>query len=188
MNYEIWDEVDKRIQNPVDACQFISDLMEKCNDKTFNSLIEANFTNSPSQIYSAVFAFSNERNKIFDLKAIYLEMNGFDINPDRWYFDLFGYDTVPENDDSLDWLTDWKSPDYPNITLTGLESIQKLYSNYMSKKLYKDEDKKQNEELATLLVMAKFCGLIAESLKNNKTAIHVYATAHDFDIIYHMNP
>ena len=58
----------------------------------------------------------------------------------------------------------------------------------MSNKLYKDKDKADNEELATLLVMAKFCKLIVESLDNKKLDVHVYATAHDFDIIYHKTP
>lgn len=185
MNIEVWHEVGKRIQNPNEACQFVSELMESCKDKMFNGLITTNFTNSPSQIYNSISAFCSECNKVFDLKAIYLELNGFDINPNRWFFDFFGYKAVPQNDDSLDWLAYWQSPDDPSITLTGLESIQKLYSNYMSNKLDKDKDKAYNEELATLLVMAKFCKLIAESLDNKKLDVHVYATAHDFDIIYY---
>jgi hypothetical protein len=185
MNIEVWNEVGNRIQNPNDACQFISTLMEDCKDKTFNGLITAHFTNPPSQIYGSVSAFHSECSKKFSVKAIYLEMNGFDINPDRWYFDLFGYESIPPNDDSFDWLSEWQSPDYPTVTLTGLEPIQDLYAHYISNKLYKDKDKAYNEELATLLVMAKFCKLIAESLDNKSLSVPVYATAHDFDIIYH---
>jgi hypothetical protein len=191
MNIEIWHEVAKRIQDPNEACQFISEAMENCKDKTFSGLITANFTNSPNQIQDSIYAFCSTCRKLFDLKAIYLEMNGFDINPDRWYFDLFGYKTVPpNNDDSLDWLSNWQSPDFPDVTLTGLESVQKLFEQYIevNSKLNLDEqhkDLKYNHELATLMVMAKFCRLIAESLDNSKLAVQVYATAHDFDIIYH---
>src|SRR5215216_3654726 len=127
MNIEVWNEVGNRIQNPNDACQFISTLMVSCEDKTFNDLITADFTNPPSQIYGAICAFHSESNKIFDVKAVYLEMNGFGINPNRWYFDFFGYESTPPNDDSLDWLSHWQSPDYPTITLTGLEP----YKNFM---------------------------------------------------------
>jgi hypothetical protein len=112
-------------------------------------------------------------------------MNGFDINPKRWFFDLFGYNTFHQGEDSLDWLAYWQSPEFPEVTLTGLESIQQLYDVYINNKLYKDEDKAYNEELATLLVMAKFCKLIDKSLENQKLAIHVLATAHDFDMMYH---
>lgn len=185
MNFEIWDKVDKRIQKPNEACQFINNLMENCKDKTFNGLISLNFTNSVYQIQNSIAKFCSECNKTFNLKAIYLEMNGFDINPDRWYFDLFGYGTLPPDDESLDWLSDWQSTEFPDVTLTGLESIQNLFDSYIKNKLYKDDDKAHNEDLATLLVMAKFCKLIDESLKNQKLAVHVYATAHDFDIIYH---
>ena len=185
MDFEIWDEVDKRIQEPNEACQFISNLMEGCKDKTFNGLIPLNFTNPVSQIRNSIVTFCSECNKKFNLKAIYLEMNGFDINPDRWYFDLFGYESLPQDDESLDWLSDWQSPEFPDVTLTGLESIQNLFDGYIKNKLYKDDNKAHNKDLATLIVMAKFCKLIHESLENEELSIHVYATAHDFDIIYH---
>jgi len=185
MNVEIWNEVDKRIQNPDEACDFIIELMKGCEDKTFNSLIELDFTNSRDQIQNSISTFYSECNKLFDVKAIYLEMNGFDINPNRWFFDFFGYANLPQDGDSLDWLAYWQSPDYPSMTLSGLESIQSLYFNYVTKKLYKDDDKKFNEELATLLVMAKFCKLIAESTNDMNLGVDIYATAHDFDIIYH---
>jgi len=185
MNIDIWNEVDKRIQKPDEACQFISELMENCKDKTFNSLLKVNFANTPSEIQDVINSFISECNKTFDLEAIYLEMNGFDINPKRWFFDLFGYKHFRKDEDSLDWLAYWQSPDFPEVTLTGLESIQKLYNDYRKNKLYEDDDKAYNHELATLLVMAKFCQLIDRSLENQKLAIHVLATAHDFDIIYH---
>ena len=185
MNIDVWNEVGNRIQNPNDACQFISALMEECIDQTFNRLITAHFTNPPSQIYDSIIAFHADCSKRFTVKAIYLEMNGFEINPDRWYFDLFGYKSAPPNDDSFDWISEWQSPDSPTVTLTGLESIQELFATYIGNKLYQDKNKAYNEELATLLVMAKFCRLISGSLKNNKLGVPVYATAHDFDLIYH---
>lgn len=190
MNIDIWNDVANRIQKPNEACQFISKAMENCKDKTFNGLVTAHFTNSPSQIRDVVSTFCSECNKLFPLKVIYLEMNGFDINPNRWYFDLFGYRKSPPNDDSLDWLTHWQSPRFPNVTLTGLESIQKLYALYMKEnsKSKVDKDLKYNRELATLLVMTKFCELIDDTLDATQLGIDVYATAHDFDIVYHQNP
>jgi hypothetical protein len=190
MNIEVWHEVAERIQNPDEACHFISKAMENCKNKTFNGLITANFTNSPSQIQDSILVFCSECRKIFDVKAIYLEMNGFDINPDRWYFDLFGYNTVSEDYSDLDWLSDWQSPDFPDVTLTGLESIQKLFEQYEAENSdlnldEQDKDLEYNRELAILMVMAKFCKLIAESLDNKRLNVQVYATAHDFDIVYH---
>jgi len=190
MNIEIWNEVDKRIQNPNKACQYIGELMEECKDKTFNGLLTANFTNLPSQIQNSISVFSSVCKKKFNLKAIYLEMNGFDINPNRWFFDSFGYNTISEDETYLDWLSDWQSPDFPDVTLTGLESIQKLYKQYREENANLNLDKRNkdldyNHELATLMVMAKFCKLIDESIHNQKLNFHVYATAHDFDIIYH---
>lgn len=189
-HYEIWHEVAARIQVPIVACAFISELMQHCRNKTFNGLMRADFTNSTDEIRAAVAVFCAECNKTFNLQAIYLEMNGFDINPARWYFDLFGYQSLPESNQSLDWLCDWQSPHYPSITLMGLESIQSLYQECEENPLQwnldtQDKDLAYNRELATLLVMAKFCKLIDESLGDRSLGIDVWATAHDFDIIYH---
>ncbi len=182
----LWHEVAKRIQNPNEAGSFIGHWMERCKDRTFNGLITADFSNPASQIQDSVAAFCNACRKTFDLKAIYLEMNGFDINPDRWYFDFFGYDSIHEDD--IDWLCNWQSAYYPGVTLTGLEATQALYASYMEKEFYVDKEKKENERLANLMVMAKFCKLIDESLDVDLLKVHVYATAHEFDIIFHKAP
>ena len=42
----------------------------------------------------------------FDVRAVYLEMNRFDINYDRWYFDLFAYTEYSADPEDLDWLSD----------------------------------------------------------------------------------
>ncbi len=160
--------------------------MERCKDKTFNGLITADFSNPASQIQDSVAAFCKACRGTFDLKAIYLEMNGFDINPNRWCFDFLGYHSVHQ--DNIDWLCNWQSSSYPDVTLTGLEAIQALYARYMEKELYAEREKKENERLATLMVMAKFCRLIDNSLDMNSLNVRVYATAHEFDIIFHKAP
>ena len=192
MNVEIWIEVGKRISNPNKACKFIAELMENCNDKTFNSLIATDFSNPPKEVRKQIETFIFKCNKGFETKAVYLEMNGFDINPDRWFFDFFGYDKLPDNFDDIYWLSDYQSPVFPDVTLVGLESIQKLFEVYQEETghLYltsepRNKDLDYNHELATLMVMVKFCKLIDESIETSIPDVHVFATAHDFDIVYH---
>lgn len=76
MKVNVCKEVDKRIQRPIEACEYISCLMEDCQDKTFNELIKADFTNPPNQVRSVICDFYYSCEKLFDVKAIYLEMNG----------------------------------------------------------------------------------------------------------------
>ena len=50
-------------------------------------------------------------------------MSGFDINPNRWYCDLFAY-TADGGYGGFDWLSDWQSEPAEEYTITGLESLQ----------------------------------------------------------------
>jgi hypothetical protein len=95
-----------------------------------------------------------------NVAAMYFEMNGFTINPDRWYFDGFAYETVGDIWE-LDWLAHWDADtDDDQFTLTGMESVQEAFAS-----CYCDEDQplsvKMAAELANHLVNARFMQLIA---------------------------
>jgi hypothetical protein len=49
----------------------------------------------------------------YPIGAAYAEMNGFDINPDRWFFDLFAYERHG-GPAYYDWLPEWRSESYDN--------------------------------------------------------------------------
>ena len=121
------------------------------------------------------------------MESVYLEMNGFDINPDWWYFDLFAYDRHHENSEDLDWLSDWNSDVWPQLALTGLEKVQEDFAWYTGQgtKGYEDPEAEQAFEFAHLLVMCKFVKLIEACVKTGEIQknVPILATAHDFDII-----
>ena len=43
--------------------------------------------------------FIKQESKRFSIKAVYTETNGFDINPDKWFFDLFAFDFYGGHED-----------------------------------------------------------------------------------------
>jgi len=147
----------------------------------FKTLIGRRFTNSSRSILSAINDFIDECGKQFDVQAVYLEMNGFDINCDRWYFDFFGYTDYHDDPDDLDWLADWQSEYYPDVTLTGLENIQRDFESWNEDH---DSNDKGAQEIAVLLVMARFVELVDSALHAGPLTkpVPVLATAHDFDI------
>jgi hypothetical protein len=112
-------------------------------------------------------------------------MNGFDINPDRWYFDTFGYTKYSADANDLDWLCEWQSSEWPQVTLTGLEPVQKDFEWYHAKHIWENKEFERAHELAVLLVMCKFVSLIERALASGprSKAIPVLATAHDFEIL-----
>ena len=120
---------------------------------------------------------------------MYLEMNGFTINPDRWYFDGFAYETAG-NTRELEWLAHWDADtENDQFTLTGMELVQEAFARH-----YCDENQplsvKMAAELADHLVNARFMQLIAAAHENAKRkckaldGLPILATAHDWDRVH----
>jgi hypothetical protein len=122
------------------------------------------------------------------LAAIYLEMNGFAINPKQWYCDFFGYKKAGEIWD-LDWLSAWDAESQEGFALQGMESVQKAFAELFS-------DGKQPlgvklaEEIAEHLVTARFMELVAAAHKVAKRrysgvkGLPILATAHGWDTVH----
>ncbi len=115
---------------------------------------------------------------------MYTETNGFDINPDLWYFEMSSYNNYGGHENH-DWLAYHKGRSDDQITLTGMESLQKVY----------DSDALQDESASdliyhvSLLVVLKFQHLIQKSLSLlPKLNVPVLATGHDYDFIYEYDP
>lgn len=122
------------------------------------------------------------------LAAIYLEMNGFTINPMQWHCDLFGYKKAGDIWE-LDWLSAWDAEREDCFVLRGMESVQEAFAE-----LFLDEKQplgvKLAEELAEHLVTARFMELVAAAHKAAKRrypavkGLPVLATAHDWDTVH----
>jgi hypothetical protein len=147
--------------------------------------VQKHFTNSPERILSDINRFIGACSKKFAIKAVYLEMNGFDINPDRWYFDSFGYAKYGSDPQNSEWLCYWQSANWPQITLNGLEAVQADFEWYHAKEIWHDKKFERAYELAVLLVMCKFVSLIESALGSGarKKPIPVLASAHDMFIV-----
>jgi hypothetical protein len=187
MNIELWQKINSYVvNNQIDeAIKDLESSLASVESDRFKSLIGSEFKNSDIEIANEISKFISACEETFEVKSIYLEMNGFDINPDRWYFDLFAYDKYEEDEDELDWLSEWNSESWPEVTLIGLEEAQKDYNWYSNKSGYKDSMAQEAEGYAMLLVMVKFAYLIQKAIKTGKIEkqIPILATAHDFDII-----
>ena len=192
MDLDLWTPIGRRFRESdvSGAVKFLEERLAQANVSRFKGLLGKRFTNEPRAILSAINEFIVAAGSEFDLKAVYLEMNGFDINPDRWFFDFFGFDHYTDDRDDVDWLCEWNPVDWPEVTLTGLESVQADFAWYMNEEMYNDEKFERAEEVAVLLVMCKFVSLIEGALASGARAkpIPVFATAHDFDIVGRFEP
>ena len=124
----------------------------------------------------------------FPVQAIYVEMNGFDINPDGWHCDGFAFKTAGDQWD-IDWLALWDAQSATSFELTGMEPVQTAYSVYgPSPKRTLLEDLVL--ELTDHLVNARFMQLIAAAHESAKRAcpslagLPVFSTAHDWSTVH----
>jgi hypothetical protein len=187
MEMKLWKAVDRCFgkSDVGGAIDFLEERLAKEQVARFKGLLGKGFSNSPRSILSAINKFINACSKQFALKAVYLEMNGFDINPDRWYFDSFGYATYGADPQDLEWLCEWQSPAWPQVTLKGFAPVQKDFEWYHANEVWEDKKYERAYDLAVLLVMCKYVSLIELALAAGPRSkpIPVLATAHDFDVL-----
>jgi hypothetical protein len=159
----------------------IATTLESLPKSPFQIATGLSFSNMPRAVAAYCDAFFQREAKRFPIAAAYAEMNGFDVNPQRWHFSLFAFAEYGGHTD-YDWLADWQSEDDEKpLTLTGLERLQKVYAGPALKK----PEFRDAAQLTSLLVVVKFQELI------NRAAEHMQhrhfpllATAHDYDFIF----
>ena len=174
-----------------DALDYLRSCFEKIDCRSYDIALSLRFTNDADTINRQIDHFIDQCQKDFDLKAVYLEMNGFYINPDLWYFDYFGYDYC-EDEPKLDsWLAEWESKSFPPTTLAGFESLQRLYERkefgLESEDNHDGDDDKAASlarEMSDLWVLLSFMKLIDDACKarKQKRCIPLLFTAHDYDM------
>jgi hypothetical protein len=164
------------LRNDYEQCErIVSSALELYPKSPFHKVLELEFSNSVDDVAENFNEFFKQESARLNVAAIYTETNGFDINPNRWFFDLFAY-KIDGGLDDPDWLSDWQSKSWPSMTLIGMEDLQAVYA---SEKLGEDY-----VYLASLLVVVKFQKLIFNARPKMQIGnIPVYSTGHDYDFI-----
>lgn len=165
----------------LDGCiRTVSEAIANHSDSPFHKVLNLSFTNSPVAVANHFDAFIAENEKLFEIKAIYTETNGFDINPWEWYFDLFAYKAYGGHQD-YDWLAYMDSTHFEPMVLTGMEELQAVYAS----KAFRNTEYEPVKGLCSLLVVLMFQSLIAHSAPYMKRlACPLLVTAHDYEFIY----
>jgi hypothetical protein len=150
----------------------------------FHIVLDLAIANAPRDVAAYCDDIFRRESKRFKIGAAYAEMNGFDINPDGWFFEMFAFEGYGGHKD-LDWLSDWRSGNYAPFTITGLEPLQKAYAS----PAFQDEHLRDAITTTDLLVVVKFQELIQRSAPLMKgLRFPLLATAHDFDFKSEVRP
>ncbi len=120
--------------------------------------------------------------------AYYCEMNGFTINYDRWFIDLFSFENYRMTD--WEWLSDFYDSTATDFTIIGFEDIQKVFKDVHENNRFDEPNINKAYEVCELLVILRLQELFKETYKTNKdnlSIIPMFVTAHDYDLIYRVN-
>lgn len=178
MYYELVDRLAPMIRRgELGACeQCVREAFDLVPHSPFHTARQAAFSNDPNEVATYCDRFLQGQAGQFNVAAVYLEMNGFEINTDRWYFDLFAFAKYGGHED-YDWLCDWQSEQVDGVTLRGMEALQEVFANN-----YGDKGKafRDAADLASLMVALKFQQLIGRAVEAMETlSCPLLAAAHD---------
>ena len=161
----------------------------------FKAAAASSFSNPPAQVSQWLQSMSLALSQQTELAFIYVEMNGFDINYDRWFCDAMGYSRSIEipnpmvgstDVDVLDELSNvdahlhWKQA----LTLSGMEQMQEAF-RWFYEDTGADRRHEAETELAILLVQCRFLILMREAVGVRQLSPHVpvAAATHDSDLV-----
>ena len=194
MNFTLAAKLNEHIQRDdiETAIQIAEAELTKIPQTDFHQLIVMNLLHLESQLSAYISNFyasiklKYTLNFTKKLKALYCEMNGFTINYDRWFIDLFSYSAIGQDD--YDWLADFEYQTSEDFTITGLENVQKVFEDVYKNQKYKIPEIKQAHDVAELLIILRLQELFKETYKNANgkkwSKFPIFVTAHDYDLIY----
>lgn len=120
-----------------------------------------------------------------EIKALYIEMNSFTTQYQRWFLHVLAYESLYDRD-NLDWLTDFSGESEKSLTITGYEALQEANEKYMQSEGYRDDGLRQACELQEFLVILRVQELVKHTVTANKgklawAALPVFVSAHDYE-------
>jgi hypothetical protein len=154
----------------------------------YHSVVGLNFAHLVEPAAEYLISVFRGASSQFPVKAAYFEMNGFDINPEQWYFSGFAYKT----DGTIwkpEWLAEWDFSSDDAVELNGMESVQDAFAEHyvVREGMLKPLVIEIAESIASHLICAHYISLIAKAHERAKLeeekmrGLHVIATAHDWD-------
>jgi hypothetical protein len=169
----------------LDACEnVVIEEIRRLSPSPFHIAIELSISNTPADAASHFDKFFEIESQRMHVAAAYTEMNGFDINPGRWYCDCFAYSAYGGHED-YDWLSDWQSQNFPRFTIRGLESLQAVYAG----PAFHQNEFRDVSFMTSLLVVIKFQKYVkAAAAEMARLHFPLLVSAHDFDFISEIVP
>lgn len=207
MNFELADKLSELLDSKkLDEAIAIAELELKNIPATdFHKILDKNLLHLTSDLAKYINEFDKSTKEVLKKKqgfikslfgsgkevkpaAYYCEMNGFTINYDRWFIDLFSFENYSLTD--WEWLSDFYDSTANDLTIRGLEEIQKAFEDVHENNRFEEPNIEKAYEVCELLVILRLQELFRETYKMNQgdwDKIPMFVTAHDYEMIYKVN-
>lgn len=191
MNFDLADQLNEcLVENRLEkAIELAESELKKLPNSEFHKILNRNLESLAENLTYYITEFYSEAKNQFEVKAIYSEMNGFTINYDLWFIDLFAYKDLGTLDD-LDWLAEFEISSNKSMAILGFKDLQSVFEDYMENEKWKDNELKKACEICELIIILRLqelfkkTKLIATQKKLNWNNIPLFVTAHDYDMVY----
>jgi hypothetical protein len=207
MNFELADKLYRLLEGKklAEAIAMAELELREIPTTDFHKILDKNLLHLTSDLAKHINEFDNSTRQILKKKqgfiknlfgsrkeikpaAYYCEMNGFTINYDRWYIDLFSFENYSLTD--WEWLSDFYDSSANDLTITGFEDIQKVFQDVHNNDRFEEPNILNAYQVCELLVILRLQELFREVYKVSNdewTDIPMFVTAHDYDLIYKAN-
>ncbi|PHR95539.1 MAG: hypothetical protein COA78_29930 [Blastopirellula sp.] len=180
--FKIQNELEPNLRKgDLDSCiERVINELKSIPDSPFHDAIKMVITNPVEEVAQYFDKFFETEAARFTLEAAYAETNGFNINPDLWYFDVFAFSSYGGLSD-FEWLSEWQSDYFPPMQITGFEKLQEVYGS----DAFHNSEFDAASSIAGLLFLIRFQELIKRaSVKMKHLKFPLLATAHDYEFFY----
>ncbi|MDP3929257.1 MAG: hypothetical protein Q8R57_09565 [Bacteroidota bacterium] len=192
MNFEFAEQINPDLEK-IDFEKAISigeTELQKLPATDFHSIIGKTLTEQAESLAIWVDNFYKIASKKLDIKALYFEMNEFDINTDIWYIDSFAFSQDGGLDlDDMEWLCDFETDSQSETeTVFQIEGLEKLQTAFETTKL-DTENIQDARDWCEQIIIARFMELMrtahltAKQKEYSWATTPIYFTEHSYDFV-----
>ena len=207
MNFDLTDKLSELLESKKldEAIVMAEQELKNIPTTDFHKILDKNLLHLSSDLTKFINEFDNSTQEVLKKKqgflknlfgfgkqvipaAYYCEMNGFTINYDRWFIDLFSFENYSLTD--WEWLSDFYDSSLNDFTITGFEEIQKAFEDVHENNRFEEPNIDKAYEVCELLVILRLQELFRETYKLNQGdwyKIPMFITAHDYELIFKVN-
>jgi hypothetical protein len=207
MNFELADKLYGLLESKklAEAITLAEQELRNIPTTDFHKILDRNLLHLTSDLTNYIQSFDKSTKDVLKKKqgyiknlfglgkeikpaAYYCEMNGFTINNDRWFIDLFSFENCSLTD--WDWLSDFYDSTANDYTITGFEDIQKVFQDVHDNDRFEEPNIDKAYEVCEFLVILRLQELFKETYNKSRDEwrnIPMFVTAHDYDLIYKAN-